>query len=187
MDHNLTHGLSTLLPMTPQRYKEHTPLVHSLAYVHPSVVLIGEVELGEETSIWPMSVLRGDNGAIRIGARTNIQDGSIGHATLGVSKTTIGLECTVGHRVTLHGCTVGNHCLVGMGSTLLDGVVVGDDCFIAAGSLLTPNKIFEPRSFVMGSPARRVREVKASELEAIAHGWKTYVELARTYRGGPTT
>jgi carbonic anhydrase/acetyltransferase-like protein (isoleucine patch superfamily) len=168
--------------MPMQSYQRFIPSVHALAYIHSSAVLIGEIDIGEEASVWPMCVLRGDNGAIRIGARTNLQDGSICHATLGVSKTTIGVECTVGHRVTLHGCTVGNQCLVGMGSTLLDGVVLGDDCFVAAGSLLTPNKVFEPRSFIIGSPAKRVREVKASELAAIKHGWKTYLDLTRTYR-----
>src|ERR1043165_1181781 len=98
------------------RYQSFEPKVHPLAYVHPAASLIGEVEIGEEASVWPATVLRGDNGAIRIGARTSFQDGSIAHATLGQSKMTLGEECTVGPRVVLHGCTVGNHCLVGIGA-----------------------------------------------------------------------
>lgn len=168
--------------VTTQAFQQFHPRVHARAYIHPSAFLIGEVEIGEEASVWPLSVLRGDNGAIVLGARSNLQDGVIVHATTGLSQTTVGAEVTVGHRVTLHGCTVKDRCLIGMGSTLLDNVVVGEGSFVAAGSLLTPNKVFEPRSFIIGSPAKRLREVKASELEAIAHGWRAYVDLARIYR-----
>lgn len=135
-------------------------------------------------SVWPTSVLRGDCGAIRIGARSNVQDGTICHATQGYSTTTVGVECTIGHRVTLHGATVGDRCLVGMGSILLDGVELGAECFVAAGSLIPPGKKFEARSFLVGSPAKRVREVSAKDLESIAHAWKTYLELMRGYREG---
>lgn len=164
------------------RYQSFEPKVHPLAYVHPSAQLIGEVEVGEEASVWPTCVLRGDNGAIRIGARTSFQDGSIAHATLGQSKTTVGDECTIGHRVVLHGCTVADHCLVGIGSTLLDGVELGEWCFVAAGSLLTPNRKFPPKSFILGSPAKAVREVNAKDMEWIVHSTKVYLDLTRTYR-----
>lgn len=165
-----------------QTYDGMTPAVHATAWVHGSAVLIGEVQLGEDSSVWPTSVLRGDNGAIVLGARSNLQDGTIVHATLGLSNTRVGVECTVGHRVVLHGCSVGDGCLVGMGSVLLDGAELGAQCFVGAGALITPRMTFPPRSFILGSPAKRVREVKPAELEAIAHSWRVYVELARKYR-----
>lgn len=168
--------------MASDSFGQLTPRVHPTAWVHPSAQLLGEVTLDEGSSVWPTCVLRGDCGSITVGARSNLQDGTIAHATGGISTTHVGLECTIGHRVILHGCTVGDHCLVGMGSTLLDNVTLGAWCFVAAGSLLTPGKVFEPRSFIMGSPAKRVREVNSKDLEAIEHAWKTYVGLANTYR-----
>lgn len=170
--------------MASYSYRDFTPRIHPSAYVHPAAELLGEVEVGEEVSVWPTTVLRGDCGAITVGARTNLQDGTIAHASRGLSTTRVGVECTIGHRVTLHGCTVGGHCLVGMSSTLLDNVELGEWCFVAAGTLLPPGKVFEPRSFVMGTPGKRVREVTAKELEAIDQAWRTYLDLARTYRAG---
>ena len=158
------------------------PRVHPLAFVHPSAQLLGEVGLAEEVSIWPTAVLRGDSGFIHLGARTNFQDAAIAHATLGASNTTVGDECTIGHRAILHGCTVGAHCLVGMGSILLDNVELGEWCFVAAGSLLTPNKKFQAGSFIIGSPAKRQREVKPSEREWIASSCQVYLELMRKQR-----
>lgn len=168
--------------MAIESYDGVTPKVHPLAFVHSSAQLLGDVELGEEASVWPTAVLRGDNGFIRFGARTNFQDGAIAHATLGSSNTAVGLECTIGHRAILHGCTVGDHCLVGMGSILLDGVELGDGCFVAAGSLLTPNKKYEAGSFIVGAPAKRLRAVKPAELEWISHSCSVYLELTRRYR-----
>jgi gamma-carbonic anhydrase len=152
--------------------------------VHPSAQLLGEVELHEDSSVWPSCVLRGDVGSITVGARSNVQDGTVAHATGGVSVTRVGLETTIGHRVVLHGCLVGDHCLVGMSSTLLDNASLGEWCFVAAGSLVPPGRIFEPRSFIMGSPAKRVREVGARDLEAIDHAWRVYLDLVKGYRGG---
>lgn len=160
-----------------------SPVIHPRAWVHEGAFLLADVHLAEDVSVWPTVVLRGDVGRITIGARSNVQDGSVAHATTGVSATTVGEQCTIGHRVTLHGCTVGSNCLVGMGSTLLDNAVLGDGCFVAAGSLIPPGKVFEPRSFILGSPARRVREVTERELAAIDEGWRTYVGLMRRYRG----
>jgi carbonic anhydrase/acetyltransferase-like protein (isoleucine patch superfamily) len=158
------------------------PHIHAKAWVHPSAEILGDVTLAEDVSVWPTCVLRGDCGTIALGARTNFQDGSIAHATRGISTTQVGEHCTVGHRVILHGCTIGNRVLVGMASTVLDNVRVGDDCFIAAGSLLTPNKVFEPRSFIMGTPAKRVRQVTSQELESIAASSRTYLDLMARYR-----
>jgi carbonic anhydrase/acetyltransferase-like protein (isoleucine patch superfamily) len=167
-----------------QSLQSFVPRVHPLAYVHPSAQLIGDVELGEEASVWPTAVMRGDNGRIALGTRSNFQDGAVAHATVGVSTTTIGTECTIGHRAVLHGCTVGNSCLVGIGATVLDGAELGDWCFVAAGSLIAPNRKFPPKSFILGSPGKVVREVTAKDMEWIVHSWRVYQDLARQYRGG---
>jgi carbonic anhydrase/acetyltransferase-like protein (isoleucine patch superfamily) len=169
--------------MANDSYQGQSPRIHPDAWVHASAQLLGDVTVEADASVWPTSVLRGDCGAIVLGARSNLQDGSVAHATDGVSKTTVGQECTIGHRVVLHGCTVGDHCLVGMGSILLDNVELGEWSFVAAGSLLTPGKKFEPRSFIMGSPARRVREVTSKDMEWIAHSVKVYLDQMREYRG----
>jgi carbonic anhydrase/acetyltransferase-like protein (isoleucine patch superfamily) len=170
--------------MSIESFAGTTPKLHPTAWVHPGAHLLGDVELGEEVSVWPMTVLRGDSGWIHVGARSNLQDGTICHATTDLSNTTVGADVTVGHRVILHGCSVGASCLIGMGSILLDGVELGDWCFVAAGSLLTPGKRYEPRSFILGSPAKRVREVSTQEVEAIVHGARAYLELARRHRLG---
>jgi carbonic anhydrase/acetyltransferase-like protein (isoleucine patch superfamily) len=168
--------------MPIESYRGLVPSIHPHAWVHGSAQILGDVRLEEDASVWPTSVLRGDCGAIFVGARTNIQDGTIAHATTGFSQTTLGAECTIGHRTILHGCTVGNRCLVGMGSIVLDGVELGDDCFVAAGSLLTPGKRFEPRSFVMGAPAKRIREVTEHDLEVIKLSWQIYQGLLAGHR-----
>jgi carbonic anhydrase/acetyltransferase-like protein (isoleucine patch superfamily) len=169
------------VPIEP--FERLSPRIHPLAFVHPGAHLIGDVEIGEESSIWPATVLRGDQGAIVIGARTSIQDGSVAHATQGFSQTVIGAECTVGHRVVLHGCRVGDHCLVGMGSVLLDNAELGEWCLLGAGSLVTQGKVYPPRSFLLGSPARRVREITSREAEQIDYSWRAYQDLTRRYRG----
>src|SRR3954447_25988944 len=116
--------------MTLERYKEFTPRVHPSAYVHERATVIGEVTIGAESSIWPGAVLRGDDGAIVIGEQTSIQDLSVIHATTGLSKTTVGTRVTVGHRVILHGCTIEDDCLIGMGAILLDNCVIGRGSFV---------------------------------------------------------
>jgi carbonic anhydrase/acetyltransferase-like protein (isoleucine patch superfamily) len=167
------------VPIEP--FEAHKPDIHPRAFVHPGAHVIGAVTVGEEASIWPSTVLRGDHGGIVIGARTSIQDGSVAHATENKSTTVVGAECTVGHRAVLHGCRVGDRCLVGMGSILLDNVELGEWCFVAAGSLLPPNRKFPPRSFILGSPGKRVREVTAEEMEWITYSWKAYQDLARRH------
>ena len=168
--------------MTSESFQSLAPRVHKSAFIHRGAFLIGDVEVGEDSSVWPAAVLRGDMGAIRIGERTSIQDGCVAHATHDYSETVIGSECTVGHRVVMHGCQVGDHCLVGMGSILLDKADLGEWCFLGAGSLVTPGQKFPPRSFILGSPARRVREVTARETEWILSSAKSYADLARKYR-----
>ncbi len=168
--------------MPIESFEKWSPRVHPAAFVHPGAHLLGDVEIGEEASIWPSVVLRGDQGSIVIGARTSIQDGSVGHATENVSRTVVGEQCVVGHRVILHGCIVGSNCLIGMGSTVMDNVEIGDGSFLAAGSLVPPGKKFPPGSFIVGSPARLIRQVTDKEREMILHGWKAYVDLTRRYR-----
>lgn len=168
--------------MPIESFENHSPRVHRAAFVHPGAWLIGDVEIGEDASIWPTAVLRGDHGLIHIGPRTSIQDGSVAHATIQISETRIGAECTVGHRAILHGCIVGDRCLVGMGSILMDNAKIGDESFIAAGSLIPPGKEFPARSFIVGAPARRTRDVTDKELMMIQFSWQSYQDLARRQR-----
>jgi len=170
--------------MASEAFRGLVPRIHPRAWVHPSAQLLGEVDLHEDASVWPGCVLRGDVGSITVGARSNVQDGTVAHATGGLSVTKVGVETTIGHRVVLHGCLVGDRCLVGMGSILLDNCRLGEGCFVAAGSLVTPGRVFEPHSFIVGSPAKRLREVSARDLESIDHGWRVYVDLMNGYRGG---
>jgi carbonic anhydrase/acetyltransferase-like protein (isoleucine patch superfamily) len=142
------------------------------------------VVLGEASSVWFGCIVRGDVFPIRVGARTNIQDACILHVTGGRSKTTVGDDVTLGHRVLLHGCTVGSRVLVGMGTIVLDDAVIGDDCVIAAGSLVTPRTVIPPRSFVLGRPARVQRAVRDDELAGIVESSRLYVEYGRSYRSG---
>jgi carbonic anhydrase/acetyltransferase-like protein (isoleucine patch superfamily) len=165
-----------------ENFERFVPHVAPDAFVHPAATVIGEVELGAEASVWPSAALRGDHGAIRVGARTSVQDGTVAHATENVSQVLVGSECTVGHRAVLHGCRVGDHCLVGMGSILLDNVELGEWCFVGAGTLLTPGKTFPAGSFILGSPGRRIRDVTSQEKEWIVYSWKAYLDLTRRYR-----
>lgn len=168
--------------MPVESFEKWSPKVHEKAFVHPMATLIGDVEIGDEATVWPSVVLRGDHGKISIGARTSIQDGTVAHATDGISSMVIGDEVTVGHRVVLHGCRVGNKCLIGMGSVLLDNCDIGEGSLLGAGSLVTQGKKFPPRSFLLGSPAKRLRDVTAEELQWIEYSWRAYQDLCRRYR-----
>ena len=156
------------------------------AWVAPTAAVIGDVHLGDEASIWFGAVLRGDYFPIRIGARTNIQDGSVVHITAGRAATNIGDDVTVGHMVLLHGCTVGRGCLIGMGSTLLDGAEIGEESLVAAGSLMTPGTKIPPRSFAVGRPARVTRAVRDEDLAWIREAGRLYVAYASEFREGCT-
>jgi len=142
--------------MSTRTFQGHTPTLGERVFVDPSAVLIGDIEIGEDSSVWPLTVIRGDMHRIRIGQRTSIQDGSVLHITHAGPfnpdgfPLTIGDEVTVGHKVTLHGCTLGNRILVGMGSILMDGAVVEDDVIIGAGSLVPPGKTLESGFLYVG-------------------------------------
>jgi gamma-carbonic anhydrase len=157
------------------------PVLERAAFVAPNATIIGDVELGDEASIWFGAVVRGDIGPIRVGARTNLQDLVCVHVTGGVSVTTIGAEVTVGHGAILHGCTVADRCLIGMGSILLDNCTIGEDSIVGAGALVPVGKVIPPRSLVFGSPARVVREVTREELEQTRFGVLHYVENAKRF------
>lgn len=159
-------------------YGSLAPVVDPSAYVHATALLIGDVTLGPRASVWPGVVLRGDQGAIVIGEETNIQDLTVGHATGDLSTTTIGRRVTVGHRVILHGCTVEDDCLIGMGSILLDNCHIGPWCLIGAGAVVPVGRRIPPRSLVLGAPGRVVRALTERDFEAIRGGCAAYLELA---------
>ena len=167
--------------MPLQTFNSINPKVHDTVFVAENAFVIGDVEIGEDSSVWFGSVVRGDVNYIRIGARTNIQDHTIIHVNTGTHPTILEDEITVGHRVTLHGCYVESGCLVGIGSIILDGARIGSQSLIAAGSLITPNTQIPPRSLVMGAPARVKRELTDEELASISRNWQSYVDLKRSY------
>jgi len=162
-------------------FLETSPLVHSTVFVAEDAFVIGDVEIGEDSSVWYGSVIRGDVNYIRIGARTNIQDQSVIHVNTGTHPTILEDEITVGHRVTLHGCYVESGCLVGIGAIVLDGARIGRNSLVAAGSLVTPNTQIPPHSLVMGAPAKVKRELTAEELNSMTQNWQHYVELKDQY------
>ncbi len=164
-----------------QGFRGRFPRVDPTAYIHPSAVLIGDVEVGPGASVWPGAVLRGDDGPIVIGANTSIQDGTVIHATEGQSWTSVGARVTVGHRVVLHGCTIADDCLVGMGSVVLDNAVLEPWSFVAAGSLVPPGKRVATGQMWMGNPARVVRALTEVDRQWISHSWGAYHKRAREY------
>lgn len=168
--------------MPTEPYLEHHPRVDPSAFVHSSAVLIGEVSVGPGATVWPCVSLRGDDGGIEIGENSNVQDGSSVHCTEDLSTTRVGRCVTVGHNVTLHGATVEDHCIIGMGSIVMDNAVIGHHSIVGAGALVTSNKVFPPHSLILGSPAKRVRALNDKELEWIEYSWQRYVEQGRIYR-----
>lgn len=162
-------------------YGGHSPQVDSAAWVHRSAVLIGRVVIGPESTVWPNTTLRGDDGAIRIGAQTSVQDGTVIHATEDLSENTIGDRVTIGHNCTIHGANIESDCIIGMGSILLDNCHIGHHCLIGAGSLLTQGVEIPPHSLVLGSPARVVRPLRDKELAWIEYSWKRYVQQSHLY------
>ncbi|MBP9201341.1 MAG: gamma carbonic anhydrase family protein [Gemmatimonadales bacterium] len=159
------------------------PRIHPTAFVASTAAVMGDVELGEEASVWYGAVLRGDTDRIQVGARTNLQDGTIIHVDEGV-PCRVGDRVGVGHRVILHGCTVEDDCLIGMGSIILNGAVVGRGSFVGAGALIPEGMEVPPGMLVMGMPARIVRPVDERLASRIAQTWQHYVEQSRRHRSG---
>jgi carbonic anhydrase/acetyltransferase-like protein (isoleucine patch superfamily) len=149
-------------------------------WIAPSSAVIGDVALDDDASVWFSAVIRGDNERITIGARTNIQDGAVLHSDPG-SPLTIGTSCTVGHRAILHGCTIGNCVLVGMGATVLNDAVIGANSIIGANALITQGKHFAANSLIIGSPAKAVRQLTEEEIASIAEAADEYVANYRRF------
>jgi carbonic anhydrase/acetyltransferase-like protein (isoleucine patch superfamily) len=168
--------------MTIYDFGGKAPVIGEGAFVAETAVVLGDVELGAGASVWYGAVVRGDVFPIRIGARTNVQDNAVVHVTGGKSSTTIGDDVTVGHGAIVHGCKVGDACLVGMGAILLDGAVIEPSCIIAAGALVTPGTRIRARSLVMGRPGKVVREVTEAELEGILASSAAYLANAEAHR-----
>lgn len=162
-------------------FGDKTPVIHASAYLADDVMVIGDVEIGQDASVWFGSVVRGDVNYIRIGARTNIQDMTVIHVSSKTHPTILEDEVTVGHRVTLHGCYVERGSLIGIGAILLDGVRIGERSLVAAGSLLTPGTQIPSRSLVMGAPAKVKRELTNDEIAGLDRSWRNYVELKQRY------
>lgn len=175
------------LPAGVRAFAGHTPTFGQRVLIDPAALVIGDVVIGDDSSIWPMAVIRGDMHSIRIGARTSIQDGSVLHITHAGPfnpkghPVDIGDEVTVGHGVTLHGCTIGHRVLVGISSTLLDGVVVENDVMIGAGTLVPPGKRLESGYLYMGSPCKKIRPLKESERQFFSYSANNYVKLKNAY------
>jgi len=150
------------------------------AWAAPSADLIGDVRLGARASVWFGAVLRGDNTPLILGEETNFQDGAVGHSDAGFPLT-IGARVTVGHQAILHGCTVADDCLIGMGARILNGAVIESDCIVGAGALITEGKRFERGSLIVGSPARVVRQVTQEERQLLRASAAHYAEKAQRY------
>jgi gamma-carbonic anhydrase len=168
-------------------YRGKFPLIAASAYIDPAAVIIGDVVIGEESSVWPMSVVRGDVHSIRVGNRTNIQDGCVLHVMRDQYALTLGDDVTVGHSVTLHGCTIDSRVLVGMGCVILNGAVIGTNSIIAAGTLITERTVIPAGSLVMGSPGKVKRAVSAGELASIGDYAVRYAGYSKIYKDEVTS
>ncbi len=162
-------------------FKTITPTVDPTAYVDQSAQVIGDVTIGAESSVWMNVVMRGDVHRIRLGRRSNIQDGTIVHVMRDTHPTTIGDEVTIGHGAIIHGCTIGNRVLIGMGAIVLNGAVIGDDVIVAAGSLVTEGTVIPARSLVMGRPAAVRRPLTDADLASILSYAENYVGYRKDY------
>src|SRR5215213_5425723 len=162
-------------------FRSVLPRVNPSAYIDQSAQVIGDVTIGDESSVWMNVVIRGDVNTIRIGDRTNIQDGTIIHVMRGTHATTIGNDVTVGHAAVLHGCTIHDRVLVGMGALLLNGAEIGEDSIVAAGTLVPEGKKFPSRSMLMGRPAALKRELSDAEVASIRDYAERYIGYRKDY------
>lgn len=162
-----------------------TPTIPSSCFIEDTAVIIGDVVMGEECSAWFHAVIRGDVNYIRIGNRTNVQDLCMLHVTHDTHPLIIGDDVTIGHHVVLHGCTIQNRVLVGMGAIIMDGAVIGEDSVVGAGALVTEGTIVPPKSLILGSPAKVKRPVTEQELAWIGESAQNYIRYSRQYLSGP--
>ncbi len=159
------------------------PTLGQSAWVAPSADLIGDVRLGSRASVWFGAIIRADNTPIVLGDESNFQDGAVGHSDPG-APLTIGARVTIGHQAILHGCTIEDEALIGMGARILNGAVIGTQCIVGAGALVTEGKRFEPRSLIVGSPARAVRQISPEQVELLRLSAAHYAEKASRYADG---
>lgn len=164
-------------------YDGRAPRLAATVFLADGSVVSGDVEIGEESSLWFGTVVRGDVNRVRIGARTNLQDHTVVHVTARTHPTTVGDDVTVGHRAVLHGCTVKDRCLVGIGAIVMDGAVVGPDAMIGAGALVPPGMVVPPGKLVLGAPAKVKRDLTPAEVASLLDSAKRYVGYAARYRG----
>ena len=176
--------------MNIRPFQDHTPVLGERVYVDPAATVIGRVELGDDVSIWPGCVVRGDVNYIRVGARTNIQDGTVIHVSHdgpytqpGGFPTEIGNDVTIGHGAIVHACRIGDYCLIGMGASILDGAVVEDYAFVGAGALVAPGKTVRSGELWLGNPARVARKLSDTEIEQLRYSAGHYVKLKDMYLG----
>ena len=168
-------------------FRGHTPELGQNVFIDKTAVVLGDVKIGDESSIWPMAVVRGDMHSIRIGARTSIQDGSVIHITHGSDfypggfPVSIGDDVTVGHKATLHGCTIHNRCLIGIGSIVMDGVVVEEEVIVAAGAMVPPGKTLESGFVYKGNPAKKARPITDKERQFFTYGARNYAKLGKEH------
>ncbi|NLA69076.1 MAG: gamma carbonic anhydrase family protein [Gammaproteobacteria bacterium] len=172
-------------------YRGTLPTLGARVYVDPAATVIGDVVIGDDSSIWPGTVVRGDVNFVRIGARCNLQDGTIVHVShrgphsrMDGYPTLIGDDVTIGHGAIVHACTIGNGALIGMGATVMDGVVVEDHGYVGAGALVPPGKVVRSRELWLGNPAKRVRVLDAAAVEGLLYSAAHYVRLKDEYLAG---
>jgi carbonic anhydrase/acetyltransferase-like protein (isoleucine patch superfamily) len=162
-------------------FKDKNPQIDSSVYIVDSAVVVGDVVIGEESSVWFNAVVRGDVNHIRIGRRTNIQDGCVLHVSRKDYPLVIGDGVTVGHNVTLHACTIASNCLIGMGAVVMDGSDIGQNCIIGAGALVTPHTVISPGNMAVGSPAKVKRKLSEEEIQSIRDSAEHYVSDIQSY------
>lgn len=165
------------------RFETHSPVLPQEYYIAENATVLGRVTLGNQSSVWFGAVLRGDIEPIILGERSNIQDNSVAHTGLG-HPVVIGSDVTIGHKVMLHACTVGNNCLIGMGAILLDGCEIGDNCIIGAGALIKQNQHIPAGSLAVGAPARVIRKLSEDDIKKVRTYAERYVALQARYRNG---
>ncbi len=162
-------------------FRGHVPVVDPAAYIDVSAQVIGQVEVGAESSVWMNVVIRGDVNHITIGRRTNVQDGTVVHVMTGTHPTRVGDDVTIGHGAIIHGCTIGDRVLVGMGAIVLNGAVIGNDCIVGAGALITENTVVPPGSMVLGMPAKVRRPLTDAEVAFLLKSADNYVRYRLEY------
>ena len=162
-------------------YHDKKPSVHESVFIAPGAHLIGDVQIGEESTVWFNAVLRGDEGPIQIGKKCSVQDNVTAHLYEGFPLF-VGDEVTIGHNAILHGCTIEKRCIIGMGSTILDGAIIGEESIIGANTLIPSGKKIPPRSLVVGSPGKVIREITEKDIELIQLSIDTYVQKGKEYK-----